>query len=103
MTSTVTQNLNHRPFNPTTKALQFRAWQIAQREGGNVTREQIATEMGECPRRIGRVLRDEKWADTLRVTAMDLTDRPRHEAGFAHEASEIAGRLGAILNVEMAD
>ena len=35
MTSTVTQNVCHRPFNPTTKALQFRAWQIAQREGGN--------------------------------------------------------------------
>ena len=103
MTSTVTQNLNHRPFNPTTKALQFRAWQIAQREGGNVTRAEIAAELGECPRRIGRVLRDEKWADTLRVTAMDLTDRPRHEAGFVHEASEIAGRLGAILNVEIGD
>ncbi len=103
MTSTVTQNVCHRPFNPTTKALQFRAWQIAQREGGNVSREQIAAEMGECPRRIARVLRDEKWAGALRVTTLDLTDRPRHEAGFAREAADIADRLGAILNVEMAN
>ena len=99
----MTETARQRPFNPATKAIQFRAWQIAQREAGNITREQIAAEMGETTSRVSRLLRDEKWAGALRVSALDLTDRPHHEAGAHHEASEIAGRLGAILISNPAD
>ena len=71
MTSTVTQNVCHRPFNPTTKALQFRAWQIAQREGGNVTRAEIAAELGVSPHRLLNAIRAERWAASLRSVTMD--------------------------------
>ncbi len=96
----MTETARQRPFNPVTKAIQFRAWQIAQREAGNITREQIAAEMGETTRRVSRLLRDEKWAGALRVSALDLTDRPHHEAGAHHEAAEIAARLGATAEIE---
>lgn len=96
----MTETARQRPFNPATKAIQFRAWQIAQREAGNITREQIAAEMGETTSRVSRLLRDEKWAGALRVSALDLTDRPHYEAGAHHEAAEIAARLGAFAEIE---
>lgn len=55
----MTETARQRPFNPATKAIQFRAWQIAQREAGNITREQIAAEMGETTSRVSRLLRDD--------------------------------------------
>ncbi|WP_313350235.1 hypothetical protein [Paracoccus sp. (in: a-proteobacteria)] len=99
-------NVNHdviqkRRFDPAVKAIQFRAWQIAQRENGNVTREQIAEEMGLSTRRLARVLRGEKWAGVLRSTARDLLTRPAHEAGFAREAEDLAVRIGAVLAVDL--
>ena len=98
------QTLHNRPFNPATKALQFRAWQIAQREGGNITREQIATEMGESPRRIGSVLRDEKWAATLRVTAMDRLNANDGAGDFTTLAeAEAIAQMGIGASMQPAE
>ena len=102
----MTQNLNHRPFNPTTKALQFRAWQIAQREGGNVTRAEIAAELGVSPHRLLNAIRAERWAASLRSVTMDCLNANDGADGYTTraEAEAIAQMgIGAILNVEMAD
>ena len=81
---------------PDTKAIRAQM----EAEAGNITREQIAAEMGETTSRVSRLLRDEKWAGALRVSALDLTDRPHYEAGAHHEAAEIAARLGAFAENE---
>lgn len=87
----------HQLFNARVRARQFRAWQIAQREGGNLTRDDIAAEMGIEPARLKRLLRDERWALSLRSSRLDLKDRPRSEAGYHAEAGEIARSLGAPI------
>ncbi|UFM64218.1 hypothetical protein LOS78_01725 [Paracoccus sp. MA] len=97
MQTTTVAPARHQLFNPKTRTLQFRAWQIAQREGGNVTREQIAAELGIEMSRMIRLLRDEKWASALRTSRLDLNDRPRHEVGFVREAEDFARQLGAVL------
>ena len=100
------QTLHNRPFNPTTKALQFRAWQIAQREGGNVTRAEIAAELGVSPHRLLNAIRAERWAASLRSVTMDCLNANDGADGYTTraEAEAIAQMgIGAILNVEMDD
>ena len=89
------QNQNRRPFNPTTKALQFRAWQIAQREGGNVTRAEIAAELGVSPQRLLNAIRAERWAASLRSGVMDCPNANDGAGGYTTRAeAEAISQMG---------
>lgn len=96
MTDNVKQNVRRSPFNPATKALQFRAWQIAQREGGNITRAELADELGVSSQRLLNVIRDERWADSLpRVVADRLHAKTAPYSGTV--ATEILASAGVRL------
>ena len=100
MSKHMTETARQRPFNPVTKAIQFRAWQIAQREGGNITREQIAAEMGETTRRVSCLLRAERWAASLRSGVMDCLNANDGAGGYTTlaEAEAIAQMgIGAAM------
>lgn len=84
----------HQLFNARVRAKQFQAWQIAKDNNGNVTRDQIADQIGVDRAHMKRLLRDEKWAQTLRATRLDLTDSPPHHAGHVAEAHDLARGLG---------
>ncbi len=95
MSKNVTQNVCHRPFNPSTKALQFRAWQIAQREGGNVTRAEIAAELGVSPQRLLNAIRAERWAASLRSVVMDCPNANDGAGGYTTRAeAEAIAQMG---------
>ena len=99
----MTQNLNHRPFNPTTKALQFRAWQIALREGGNVTRAEIAAKLGVSPQRLLNAIRAERWAASLRSSVMDCLNA-NDGAGYTTLAeAEAIAQMGIGASTQPAE
>lgn len=67
----MSQSPNH-IFNPTMKALQFRAWAHCQTHGTNMTIEDLASALDAPPARLRRALRDERWSKHLRTATMDL-------------------------------
>lgn len=104
MSKNVTQNVCHRPFNPATKALQFRAWQIAQREGGNITRAEIAAELGVSSQRLANAIHGERWAASLRSGVMDRPKTNDGTGGYAscEEAAAMAD-LGLWTGLQAAE
>ena len=100
MSKNMTETARQRPFNPVTKAIQFRAWQIAQREGGNVTRAEIAAELGVSSQRLLNAIRAERWAASLRSGVMDRLNANDGAGGYTTlaEAEAIAQMgIGAAM------
>jgi hypothetical protein len=99
MTDNVMQNAPRKfAFNPAVKTLQFRAWAWCQTHGTDLTAAELAAELDVPAERLRRVLRDETWARALRTSNLDMTHRPRHEAGFVREAVEIGRRLDPAIS-----
>ena len=100
----MTETARQRPFNPVTKAIQFRAWQIAQREGGNVTRAEIAAELGVSPHRLMNAIRAERWAASLRSVTMYCLNANDGADGYTTRAeAEAIAQMGIGASMQPAE
>lgn len=97
----MTNNVNHnenrkRAFDPAVKILQFQAWQHCQAFGTDMTVTELADALGAEPARLRRVLRDERWAKSLRSSSHEQPFQPSEKTIHRDELSGLMDRTRLI-------